>query len=106
MGSPGPGQTTDVPHEGLVLRPAGVLQVPAPVAEVVEAGEIPAEVGSLLHATEGAQSVLEVGIHLHFLAKPWSLDLDEGSRHGLHVGAAVVESDSARPDRILVLVRV
>ena len=75
----------DVAHQGLVLRPPHVLLLPASVAEVVEAGEVPgsrryqvlrmqsesqgdlgyfelkwepAEVGPLLHAAEGAQSVL------------------------------------------------
>ena len=77
----------DVAHQGLVLRPPHVLLLPASVAEVVEAGEVPgsrryqllrmkeenqgdldyfkqktkwkpAEVGALLHAAEGAESVL------------------------------------------------
>ena len=31
----------DVAHQGLVLRPPHVLLLPASVAEVVEAGEVP-----------------------------------------------------------------
>ena len=44
--------------------------------------------------------------YLNFLAEPGGLDLNEGGRHGPHVAGHVVEGDAARPDGILVLVRV
>ena len=51
LGGPGPGHAPDVPHQGLVLGPDGacVGHLPARVAEVVEAGLLPAEVRPLLH---------------------------------------------------------
>lgn len=50
LGGPGPGDAPDVPHQGLVLGPdGGVGHLPARVAEVVEAGLLPAEVRPLLH---------------------------------------------------------
>ena len=63
--SPGPGQAPDVPHERLVERPSvGVVNLPAAVTEIVEAGFLTTEVGTLLHGAHAAQSVLQVGIHL------------------------------------------
>ena len=100
MCSPGPGQTPDVPHQWFVRGSASVLQVPAPVAEVVEAGEIPAEVRTLLHAAQRAQGVLQVRVHLHLLTEPRSLDFYEGRSHGLHVGAVIVERNSPGADWI------
>lgn len=62
---PGPGDAPYVPHEGLVSGPhAFVGQLPTPMAEVVEACLVSTEVGALLHATDTAQSVLQVGINL------------------------------------------
>ena len=51
LGGPGPGDAPDIPHQGLVLGPDGacVGHLPARVAEVVEAGLLPAEVRPLLH---------------------------------------------------------
>ena len=66
----------------------------------------PAEVRTLLHAAEGAQRVLEVGVHLDLLTESRSLDFNEGCGHSLHVGVTVVEGDSAGPDGVLVLVSV
>jgi hypothetical protein len=40
------------------------------MAEVVEACLVSTEVWALLHATDTAQSILEVGINLDFLAEP------------------------------------
>jgi len=104
--APCPGETPDVPHEGLVLGPRGVVEIPATVAEVVEAAKIPAEVWALLHATHGAKGILKVGIYLDLLAESGSLDLDESRSHSLHVASAVVESYPARADGILKLVSV
>lgn len=68
---PGPRDAPDVPHEGLVSGPHTLVgQLPAPMAEVVEACLVSTEVGALLHATDTAQSILEVGINLDFLAEP------------------------------------
>ena len=124
LGCPGPGQAPDVPHEGLVVRPGvGVVSLPAAVTEVVEADLLPAEVRPLLHGTDAAQGVLQVGVNLHsranlklqykenssnlnFLAESRGLDLNEGGGHGLHVAGLVVEGHAARTDGILVLVSV
>ena len=123
---PGPGQAPDVSHQRFVLGPAvGVVNLPAAVAEVVEAGPLTTEVGTLLHGAHTAEGVLQVGIHLpghtgslqeilrrltatdlDFLAEPRGFDLNEGCRDGLHVAGLVVESDAARPDGIFVFVRV
>ena len=103
---PGSGEAPDVPHKRLMLRPAGVVEVPTAMAKVVEATQVSAEVGSLLHATHGAESVLQVRINLDLLAEPGSFDLDESRSHSLHVASAVVESDSARADGVLELVSV
>ena len=83
--APCPGETSDIPHEGLVLGPHGVVKIPATVAEVVEAPKIPAEVRTLLHATHRAKGVLKVGIYLDLLAESGCLDLDESRSHSLHV---------------------
>ena len=40
------------------------------MTEVVEAGEVSAEIRSLLHAAYRTDSVLKVGIHLYLLTKP------------------------------------
>ena len=62
---PGPGDAPDVPHEGLVDGPQSLVgQLPASVAEVVEASLVATEVGALLHAAGAAQSILEIGINL------------------------------------------
>ena len=62
---PGPRDAPDVPHERLVGGPQPLVgQLPAPVAEVVEAGSVATEVGALLHAAGAAQSILEIGIDL------------------------------------------
>ena len=45
---PGPGQASDISHQRFVVGPAGVLKVPAAVAEVVETAEISTEVRTLL----------------------------------------------------------
>merc|ERR1719318_1896474 len=103
---PGPGEAPDVPHERLVVGPGGVVEVPAAVAEVVEAPQVPAEVGPLLHATHGAEGVLQVRVNLYFLAEPGCLDLNEGRSHSLHVAPAVVERHPARADGALELVSV
>jgi len=103
--SPGPGDTPDVSHERLVERPSvSVMDLPATVTEIVEANSLSAEVRALLHCTHTAQCILQVWVNLNFLAEPRSLDLNEGSRHGLHVACFVVEGDATRPNRILVLV--
>jgi len=106
LGAPCPGETSDVPHEGLVLGPRGVVEIPATVAEVVEAAKIPAEVWALLHATHGAKGVLKVGIYLDLLAESGSLDLDESRSHSLHIASAVVEGNPTRANGILELVSV
>ena len=66
LGSSGPGEAPDVSHERFVLRPAvGVVNLPAPVTEVVEAAPLSTEVGTLLHGAHTAEGVLQVGVHLH-----------------------------------------
>ena len=54
------------PHERLVVHEqvAGVLQVPAVAAEVLEASHVSAEVGPLSQAAAPAQSVLQVRVNL------------------------------------------
>ena len=55
----GSGDTSDVPHEWLVTSSdSGMGQVPTSNAVIVEAVLISAEVGTLLHGTDAAQSVL------------------------------------------------
>ena len=77
------------------MRPASVVEVPTAVTEVVEATQVSAEVRALLHATHGAEGVLQVGINLNLLTKPGGFDLDEGRSHSLHVASAVVERHPA-----------
>lgn len=56
-----------VAHEGLVVPGvlAHMVGLPAAAAEVVEAGDVAAEVGALPQAARGAQGVFEVRIHLN-----------------------------------------
>jgi len=72
----------------------GVLQLPAVATEVLEAGQVPAEVRTLLQQTVAAQSILQVGVNLHLFGELQGLDLDEGSGDGLHVALGVAEGDS------------
>jgi len=99
-----PGEASNVPHKRLVVRPGGVVDVPATVAEVVETAQVSAEVGPLLHATHGAKGVFEVGVHLHLLAEPGGLDFNKGCSHSFHIASTVVESHPATADGILELV--
>ena len=63
--SPGPGETPDVSHERFVLRAAvGVVELPAAVAEIVEASFLTTEVRTLLQGAHAAQGILQVGVHL------------------------------------------
>ena len=83
-----------------------VVEFPAVSAEILEAGDVAAEVGSLLEAAGGAERVLEVRVDLDLLGELGRLDLDEGGGDGAHVRAAVVEGHSPRSHGILELVRV
>jgi len=111
-GDQGPGgwssSSSVAPHERLVVSDQlqTVLQLPAVATEVLETGEVAAEVGALLQAAGGTKGVLQVGVHLNFFGKLLSLDLDERCGHRLHVGLGVVERDSATADGVLVFVRV
>jgi len=60
-----------VPHEGLVVPDElhGVVELPAVAAVVLEARQVPAEVGSLLQQTDGTEGVLQVRIHLDLLGE-------------------------------------
>jgi len=58
----------------------------------------------LLQETAGAESVLQVWIHLDSLVELLTLDLNEGRGHRLHVGPGAGEGDPAAADRIPVLV--
>ena len=61
----GPGEAPDVSHQRFVLRPAvGVVELPAAVAEVVEASLLTTEVGTLLQGAHTAEGILQVGVHL------------------------------------------
>ena len=82
----------DFNDEVFKLPEEGVVELPAEPAEVVEAGEIPAEVGPLLGSTSAAQGVLQVGVHLDLLAEPRRLDLNKRASHGLHARLVVVEN--------------
>jgi len=97
-----------VPHQWLVVPDElhGVLQLPAVAAVVFEAGQVPAEVRSLLQETVAAQSILKVRINLNLLGELERLDLNEGSRDRLHVALGVAEGDPAGADGILVSVGV
>ena len=65
LGGSSSGEAPDVSHQRFVLRPAvGVVELPAAVTEIVEAGFLTTEVGTLLHGAHAAQGVLQVGIHL------------------------------------------
>ena len=100
------GEASNVPHKRLVMRPAGVVEVPTAMAEVVEATQVSAEVRSLLHATHRAEGVLQVRIYLDLLTEPGGLDLDKGRSHSLHVTSAVVEGDPSRANGVLELIRI
>jgi len=97
-----------VPHEGLVVSDElhGVVELPAVAAVVLEAGQVPAEVGALLQQTAGAQGVFQVRIHLNLLGELQRLDLNERGGDGLHVALGVAEGDPTGPDGILVSVGV
>ena len=59
LGSSSSGEAPDVSHQRFVLRPAvGVVELPAAVTEIVEAGFLTTEVGTLLHGAHAAQGVL------------------------------------------------
>ena len=61
----GPGDAPNVPHEGLVGGPQPFMsQLPAPVAEVIEACPVATKVGTLLHTADTTQGVLKIGIDL------------------------------------------
>ena len=65
LGGSGPGEAPDVSHQRFVLRPAvGVVELPAAVAEIVEAALLTTEVRTLLHGAHTAEGVLQVGVHL------------------------------------------
>ena len=49
----------DITHERFMKALMGVLVVPAGPAVVVEAVQVPAEVGTLLHVAHGAKSILD-----------------------------------------------
>ena len=83
-----------------------VVEFPAVSTEVLEAGDIAAEVWALLEAAGGTECVLEVGVNLNLLGELGSLDLDEGGGDGPHVSAAVVEGHAPRSHGVLELVRV
>ena len=61
---PGSRDAADVPHQWLVVRPGLVVEAPAVVAEVVEAGLLSTEVWPLLHGAHAAQGVLQVRVNL------------------------------------------
>ena len=61
---PGSRDAADVPHQWLVVRPGLVVEAPAVVAEVVEAGLLSTEVRPLLHGAHAAQGVLQVRVNL------------------------------------------
>ena len=82
------------------------MELPTVSAEVLEAGDVAAEVGPLLESAGGAERVLQVGVDLDLLGELGGLDLDEGGGDGAHVGAAVVEGHAPGPHRVLELVRV
>jgi len=84
----------------------GMLQLPAVAAVVLEAGQVPAEVRTLLEETVAAESILQVGVNLHFLGKLQRFDLDESSCHRLHVALRITEGDAAGSDRIFVAIGV
>ena len=84
----------------------GVLQLPAVAAVVLEAGEVPAEVRTLLEETVAAESILQVGVNLHFLGELQRFDLDESSCHRLHVALRVTEGDAAGSNRVFVAISV
>ena len=83
-----------------------MLQLPAVAAVVLEAGEVPAEVRTLLEETVAAESILQVGVNLHFLGELQRFDLDESGCHRLHVALRVTEGDAARSNRVFVAISV
>ena len=54
-------------HQGLVVHGSeeGVLLVPAASAEVLEAGQAPAEVGPVAESAKVAEDVVQVGVDLN-----------------------------------------
>jgi len=91
----------------VVLVPLLVMtRLPAVATEVLEARQVPAEVRALLEEAAGAERILQIRIHLHFLVKLLAFDLYEGCSHSLHVGLVAVKSDPATAYGVLVLVRI
>ena len=60
----------------------------------------PAEVWSLTQEAAGAESIFQVRVNLHLLGELDSLDLNEGSSHGFHVGLGIAEGNAAASDRV------
>ena len=71
-----------------------------------QTGYKPAEVRTLLQQAAGTQSIFQVGIYLDSLVELRTLDLHEGSGHGLHVGPGAAEGDTTTSNRIFVFVSV
>ena len=67
---------------------------------------IPAEIWSLLKKTAGAESILQVRIHLNFLGELRTLDFYKGGGDSFHVRVDAAESDPATAYRIPVRVSI
>ena len=110
----------------------GVLPLPTGAAEVLEALEVTAEVGTYHTTAHGAERVLQVRVNLdlqdittvtkqsswqpntriavepeaNLLAEFGGLDLNEASLHGLHEASLVAKGDPSRANRVLVAIGV
>ena len=67
---------------------------------IFEAGKVATEVRTLLEETGGAESVLEIRIHLDLLVELLTLDLDIRGGHCLHVAPGAAEGHSSTTDGI------
>lgn len=82
----------------------GVVPSPARPAKVPETLRVTAEEGSRIDAACTAHGVLQVRVDLDLFGEFWGSYFNESSLDGLHKAPCVVERDSARSNRILVLV--
>jgi len=97
-----------IPHKRFMVsyHLQGMLKLPAVATVILEAGQIPAEIWSLLQEAVAAESIFKVGVNLNLLGEFQSLDLDKGSCYGFHVALGVTEGNPPRPNGILMSVRV
>jgi hypothetical protein len=81
-----------------------VLPLPASMAEVAEALQVPTEIGSQLSAANATCRILQEWVNLDLLVELRRAKIHEDGAQCFHVAFVGIESHTARPNRILVLV--